>query len=216
MDAYTFQIKHPCTTIISGPSGSGKTFLIAKILKRRRELFDTPLERVIYIYTHYQEIFHELQANDPGIIFTSNIEDMENLAERNTLIICDDIMDTMKRGSRAHELVTQFFVRSSHHLGCSVFLVLQNFFHPGVREISIQSHFLIMFDQPRDRSNFGIISRQILPGQSRFLMEAYKRACEQREHGYLAIDLSPRNKSCPFWVRSSLFPDDEDCELYLP
>ena len=141
---------------------------------------------------------------------------MENLAERNTLIICDDIMDTMKRGSRAHELVTQFFVRSSHHLGCSVFLVLQNFFHPGVREISIQSHFLIMFDQPRDRSNFGIISRQILPGQSRFLMEAYKRACEQREHGYLAIDLSPRNKSCPFWVRSSLFPDDEDCELYLP
>jgi len=216
MDAFSFQIKHPCAGIISGPSGSGKTFLIAKMLKKRREIFDTPIDKVIYIYSHFQDIFHELQANDPGIIFTSNIEDMQNLATTPCLIICDDVMDSMKRGSRAQELITRFFVQSSHHLSCSVFLVLQNLFHPGVREISIQSHFLILFDQPRDRSTIGIVARQIVPGQSSFLVEAYKRACETREHGYLVIDLSPRNKSCPYWVRSSLFPDDEDCELYLP
>jgi len=197
---------------IVGPTGSGKTFFVADLIRKRQEIISTPIEKVIYVYSDFQPIFYKLQAEDPNILFTNRIQDIEELTTDPCLIILDDQMDTLGRG-KDNDLVTRFFIKHSHHRGASVALILQNAFKPGLREININTQYLVMYDQPRDRSTIRTLARQICPGQAQFLQDAYQKAVQDRDYGYLFIDLHPRNKKYKYWLRSHVFPIEE-CEVY--
>ena len=193
-----------------GPSSAGKTYLARQIIQKRKELFSEPLDKVLYLYGSYQPLFSHMQAEDPNITFSDRLEDLENITEP-TLVIIDDFMQEMSKGKQ-NEIVTKFYTKTAHHSNCSVISLLQNAFKSGLRDISINSHYLIYFDQ-RDRSSIDHIARQIAPGNSRFIRDAYIKAVEHREYGYLLIDLSPRNKKYKYFLRNNIFPT-EDCEVY--
>ena len=200
---------------VIGPTNSGKTFTIISLLRNRNKLLSIPIKDVLYIYCDYQPIFETLAAEDPNITFTSNLQDLETYDKSPALIVVDDQMDLIGSSRESNQLVTSYFVKHAHHRGQSIILILQNAFHPSLRVININSSYCLFYDQPRDRTTIKNIARQILPGQSDFLVAAYNRAVRDRDYGYLFINLHPSNKKFKYWVRSCLFPTS-DCEVYSP
>lgn len=175
---------HPFTCTISGPSGCGKTQLLMSILDQRDELISLPPERIIYCYATWQEKFSEYES---FIEFKKGIyEDMENLnKDTRNLIIFDDLMTECQNDLSIQNL----FTRGSHHLNISVFMLTQNIFNKGKfsRTINLNSHYTILFNNPRDKTQIRYLAREMYPDCSKFLVESYNDATK-RAHGYLFLD----------------------------
>jgi hypothetical protein len=177
---------HSFSLLISGPSRSGKTHLLVDILKNHRILIKPQLERIVYCYAVWQNEFDELKQL--GVEFVNGMYDVAefNASTRN-LVIYDDLMEECSNDRGILDL----FTRGSHHLNISVILLTQNLFSKSryMRTISLNTEYLIIFNNVRDKSQFNHVARQIYPDQPKFLIDAYRNATSQ-PHGYLFIDLS--------------------------
>lgn len=100
-------------------------------------------------------------------------------------------------------------------MGITVLFLLQNIFPPGkyMRTISLNAHYIILFKNSRDEQQVKTLGKQIFPNQSKFFMNAYKKATDI-PYSYLCVTLYPgtaeRNQ-----LASKIFPE-EDTILYLP
>ena len=182
------------------------------MIKNRREIINKEINTIIYVYTDHQNVFYELQEQVPDIKFTTDVLDVESLINDATLIIVDDKMDSISKG-KDKDLMINFFIKGCHHRNCSIVLLIQNNFEPGLRTISINSLYRVFFDQPADISSIINIAKQMFPGQSKYLLNAYEKATSRR-FGYLFFALHPASNKL-FKVRSSLYPSS-DCEIYVP
>ena len=54
---YDFKFKHPFCMMVAGPSRSGKTHWVAKLIKKRHDMIDSPVSNVIYYYAHWQQTY---------------------------------------------------------------------------------------------------------------------------------------------------------------
>jgi hypothetical protein len=59
-----------------------------------------------------------------------------------------------------------------------------------------------------------ILARQMYPGKSQFVVEAYEDATK-KPHGYLLIDLTPDTDD-RYRIRTKIFPDDPRPYAYPP
>ena len=209
MDDMTFTLPHPCTISLCGPTGVGKTFLAFDIIKRRIELFSEPINSVTYVYSEFQPKFYELEASDSNVRFTNDVYEIDKIKSGPHLVILDDLQQDLVSDKQKRELVTNFFLRASHHRSISVVLLVQNPFAKGLRDVNLNTQCLILYDYLRDRSVMSHISRQICPGQTKFLQEAYIDAVIRSDFGYLVLTFHPQLKKYKYWVRSSLFPSPE-------
>jgi len=103
-----------------------------------------------------------------------------------TLLILDDLM------SETNQLVAKVFTKISHHRNVSVVYLTQNLFDKNkyARTISLNAHYLVLFKNPRDATQFATLARQMYPNASKFAIEAYKDATSA-PYGHLLIDLKP-------------------------
>jgi hypothetical protein len=87
--------------------------------------------------------------------------------------------------------LTSLFTKGSHHMGISVFFVVQNMFHQGsqMRTISLNSHYIIAMKNPRDKNQIMHLGRQVCPEDTEFFQKAFRRATS-KPYGYLCIDLT--------------------------
>lgn len=106
--------------------------------------------------------------------------------EDNSLIILDDMM--LEAYNKA---VCGLFVKKSHHHNISVILISQNVFHQSKlsRDISLNSKYLVLFKNPRDKSQMLPLARQIYPENPMELYRVYKEVTSI-PHGYLLFDLT--------------------------
>ena len=86
--------------------------------------------------------------------------------------------------------IANLFSRESHHRNITLILILQNLFHQGkyCRDISLNTHYFILFKNPRDIQPIKLLGRQL--GTQKNTLEVYLDA-NQHAFGYLLIDLSP-------------------------
>ena len=111
---------HPFSLIVSGPTSSGKSTLLFQILNNLHQNTTPVIEKIVYIYGIYQDIF----KNYPNIFFTDNLDFMDCSTEVPTVIILDDLMSVLNNSKKLEEL----FTRGVHHRKVSVVLTLQNLF----------------------------------------------------------------------------------------
>lgn len=175
--------------VVSGPSHAGKTVFTLKLLDKRHELFKEAIKRVIWCYGIYQPTLNqELQQRKfithKGIISVNELQ-------RHDIVVLDDLL---KESGNSKD-VTDMFTRAAHHMECFIIFITQNLFPPGkeARTRNLNTHYYAIFKNPRDKSQFEILARQVLPRGSKALIEIFEAATE-RPHGYLFIDFT---QECP-------------------
>jgi hypothetical protein len=153
-------------------------------------------KKVIYCYGAFQSIFDKF----PDIQFHEGLPDSSMFDGTPTLLVLDDFM------SQANETITDLFTKGSHHKNISVVFLTQNIFHKNHRTISLNSHYLVLFKNPRDAYQISTLARQMYPGSSQFMVEAYKDATST-PHSYLMLDLHP-DQDEKIRLRTNIFPGE--------
>jgi len=178
-------MSHPFNALVAGPSQSGKTWWIMKLLSTPGSIIPNP-QRILYCYAEWQPAYQKLSGN---VEFVKGLpaDILSKLdGSLRTLIILDDLM----MESSSNKEITSLFVRGTHHKNASVILVCQNFFEKGLRTVSLNSHYIILFFSPRDQQQIASLARQLYPkNKSQFLVEAYNDATSSSGHSYLFLDL---------------------------
>ena len=105
--------------------------------------------------------------------------------------------------------IVNLFTRGSHHRNLSVIYIVQNLFHQGKgsRSRSLNSHYLVLFKNPRDKLQILTLAKQMYPGQTDFFLNQYEEAVK-RPFGYLLIDLKTTTQdNCR--LRIDVLPSEE-------
>lgn len=91
----------------------------------------------------------------------------------------------------------------------------QNIFHNSkhTRTMSLNSHYIVLFKNPRDVGQVGVLGRQMFQN-GKFLADAFRDATS-RPYGYLLIDLKP-NTDEQLRVRTNIFADESPQFVYVP
>ena len=127
------------------------------------------------------------------------------------LVLLDDQNTEAEKLDETSKLVTQ----GSHHRKITVLYIVQNDFENGKvhSTISPNSHFTLLFKNPRDRGQIRSLAQQVLPTQVLFFIDGYREA-KKKEHGSILLDLHPLTPD-RIRVRSSILKSEE-LEIYAP
>jgi hypothetical protein len=80
--------------------------------------------------------------------------------------------------------------------------------------MNLNMPYLVLFKNPRDAGQVATLARQMYPGKSKFVLEAFDDATK-KPYGYLFVDLKPDTDDA-HRIRTNIFPDDERQYAYVP
>ena len=183
----TLFLKHPFTMFVAGPTGCGKTQFVKKIIEKSSISSHPSPKSIHYFYGEWQPIFNHMN----NVIFHHGLNDqIEKIGSSGApeWIIIDDLMNE----SSNNKLISDIFTKGSHHRNISIILILQNFFTRGkeMRNITLNSQYLVLFKNPRDQSLATNIAKQMYPHRCIWFQKIYEDATSQ-PFSYLFIDLKP-------------------------
>ena len=209
-----YSLKHPFRALFISSSGCGKTTLALQLLANRKNIIDTDIKKIYYVYVHDQPIFDVYRKSHPEIEFIKNIDDLETLitGQEDTLLVLDDLMIDFctKKGSA---YLADWFTRRSRHFKCSVIVLLHSAFPENLRVCSLNTSYTVFFDTPRDRSTITYIQRQMYPGKQNQLVDAFYDAISIK-HGHLVLDHTPQTDE-KLRVRNFILPRQKDMKYYV-
>jgi hypothetical protein len=205
-DIKHLQFKHPFTAIAAGPSGSGKTFLVRDILNNFKDCIadiESDIIKVVWAHGKWQKIYSEPLKN-VDFKYIDGLPEEDDVVGFDVIVI-DDLMSELKN----NKFVLDLFTKGSHHNNQSVILLTQNLYHKGpiVRDLNLNSHYLIIFKSPRDKMQIMTLAKQTHPNNAGFFMSAYEQASFP-PHGYLIVDFkqdTPENLR----LRTRVIPNEE-------
>ena len=131
-------------------------------------------------------------------------------ADERNLVVLDDQM------SEAGKMETSnLFTKGSHHRNITVVYIVQNVLDKGKvhRTISLNSHYMVLFKNPRDEGQMRPLAQQVFPSKVKFFMDSFREATK-KDHGYLLLDIHPLTPD-PLPVRTSKIMSDEE-EIFAP
>ena len=145
------------------------------------------------MFSEWQPDYEEARQCYPHIEFIHEWNDEIYKAirpeDRNLLIIDDQMEEAGNSKSLAN-----LFTKGSHHKNLSIFHLIQNMYHKGgsQRTMSLNSHYNIIFKNPRDATQIRTLAYQMHPGNSKWFLDAFADATS-RPYGYLVLDNHPRS-----------------------
>ena len=197
--------QHPFTCVIAGPTSCGKTQWVMNFLNNVSEMVYPPVSHIVYSYGEWQPSYATLPAH---VNLQEGMSNIPEYAQEPCLLIIDDQMDEVDKN------VMRLFTKGSHHRNISVIYIVQNLFSQNrdYRTISLNAHYLVIFKNPRDASQIAHLAKQMYPGQSRYVQEAFTLAT-RKPYGYLLLDLKQSTPDA-LRLRSRIFPGEEN-EVYI-
>ena len=204
------QLVHPFTCMVAGITGSGKTVWVQSLLQQAQTVIDQPPERIIWCYSQWQPAYTQLLMMIPTIEFVKGIpQSLENDSyldvNKRNLIVIDDQMTEAGKDNR----IVNLFTKGSHHRNLSVIYIVQNLFHQGKgnRSISLNSHYLVLFKNSRDKLQILTLAKQMYPSETAWFIKEYEEAV-RRPYEYLFVDLRPTTTDrCR--LRTNVLPVEE-------
>ena len=213
---YDIKLKTPFRLLLAGPSGSGKTLWMYQFLRYHKELMTVPPAKIIIYYSVWQPIYDNLKERKlsefvKGIPKVDDIEDLQIYKSvGGSLVIIDDHVLSVNKN-----LATIFSV-ASRHSNTSLMFMTQNLFSNNrfFRDISLQSTYIVLFKNPRDKSSIRHLAYQIMPGNTAYMLESYGHALRSA-YSYLFIDLHQQTEDF-IRLRTNIFPHEKPVIVYTP
>lgn len=189
---------HPASWLISGPTRSGKTVFVKNLIEY--QMFRPMSQKIVYCYGAYQPLFRTLKHVEFVEGLPSNLSTLQN-----ALVTVDELMAEVGNDTRLRKL----FTKGSHHRNLSIIFIVQNLFHQGkeMRTIHLNSQYLVLYKNPRDKSQILHLARQMSPGKLKAFQEIFQDATSPA-YGYLLIDLCPETEE-RLRMRTGIFPGDK-------
>ena len=93
------KFQHPCTALIVGGTGAGKTVFMQKIIENREQMFNVPLEKIVFYYSEWQPLYEDLSG---FVDFRQELPLMDDHppGQGPKLIVIDDFMDEIKNHNK--------------------------------------------------------------------------------------------------------------------
>ena len=128
-----------------------------------------------------------------------------NPKENNFLVLDDQMLEASKS-----EQLERIFVQGSHHRNLTVVLIMQNIFEKGkaMRTSNLNANYLVLYKNPRDKGQVGILGRQLYATKWRQFVAALEDATS-KPYSYLLVDLRPETPD-DYRLRANIFPTDDD------
>ncbi|KAK3106055.1 hypothetical protein FSP39_011753 [Pinctada imbricata] len=167
-------------------------------------------DRIMYCYGIHQPLFDDMELEienlemKKGLPTSKEIEDFTK-DRKHRLIVIDDLSHQLLNNQEMELLFTQ----GCHHRRLSIVFMTQNLFQTGSRSrtIALNTYNLVLMKNIRDSSQISFLGRQLFPGRSNVLMEAYIDATKS-PYGYLMVDTSPHSED-QYRLRTHIFPGEE-------
>lgn len=195
---------HPFSCVVAGPSGSGKTEFVIELLNNCDEMITPPPQRIVWCFGEYQRAFDRLPRN--RVEFCEGRPNLKEFDGRQRVLLVID--DLMAESADSKEM-SNLFTKGSHHKDVSVVFITQNLFYRGkeTRTINLNAHYIVLFKNPRDATQIVHLGRQMFPGSSKYVQEAYADATS-RPYGYLFIDLKSTTSDV-LRLRTNVLPEEQ-------
>lgn len=193
------EICHPFSMIVTGSSMSGKTEFVVSLLRARKNLISSPINRIIWCYgqeteklSHLKREFGRSIQIIPGIP-ENLVELLKKHAPNGVIVIFDDLVDSICNNKQVFDL----FIKGVHHMNVSVICVLQDFYAAGNYRVSMirNTNYLAIFPSPMDMALIDLISRKVLPRKQDQFYAMFKHAATSVPYGYLFISGHPESDS---------------------
>ena len=168
---------HDCRNDRIGKNGLGSISAATSFRDHLRSL-----ERIVWCYSQWQPAYTEMLVAMPHIEFVKGIptaleQDSYFDVNKHNLIVFDDQMIDASKDKR----IVNPFICGSRHRNLSVIYIVQNLFHQGKgsRSISLNSHYLVLFKNLRDKLHILTLAKQMYPGQTDFVLYQYEEAVKR-------------------------------------
>jgi len=102
--------------------------------------------------------------------------------------------------------VSQLFTKGSHHRNISLVLITRNLFHqgPSSRDISLNTKYIVVFKNPRDKTQIVHLARQVYPENISSFNKTHLDVCKDT-HSYLFLDFTQSINSLLSFI-TMIFP----------
>jgi len=124
-------------------------------------MIDPPLSNIVYSYREYRQLFCQY----PRVIFHQGLPELNDFdGKEPVLLIIDDLVQ------ETNDMVANLFTKGSHDRNVSVVYLAQNLFPKNefARKISLNAHYMVLFKNPRDATQFANVASQMYPKTSQF------------------------------------------------
>ena len=194
MSVKVLPFRHPSTILVAGPTGCGKTQFLLKVLTTPNAIDPEP-QRIIWIYSEWQSAYETLRdALGQRIQFIKDYDPTElynsiDANFRNVLVLDDQMGSNGTSGGDGAVTLTKFFTQGSHHRNLTIIYIVQNLFNQdrAMRTVNLNSHYQVLFKNPRDQTQVRTVAQQMHPGNSRFVVDAFEDATEP-PYSYMLFD----------------------------
>jgi energy-coupling factor transporter ATP-binding protein EcfA2 len=211
--------RHPSTILVAGPTGCGKTQFLVKLLTTEGAIVPEP-QRIIWIFSEWQPAYETLRsALGQRIQFVKDYdpEQLYNSIDpnfRNVLVLDDQMGSNGTSAGDGAVTLTKFFTQGSHHRNLTIIYIVQNLFNQdrSMRTVNLNSHYQVLFKNPRDQTQVRTVAQQMHPGNSRAVVDAFEDATEP-PYSYMLFDYRPETPD-HLRMRSRVF--DDDSVVYVP
>ena len=183
----SFIFQHPFSMIVAGPSRCGKTYWVINLLLNAERIKPAP-EKIVYCYAHWQPKYDVLKKHIDSVVWHEGMPSklfLDNIS--NAIVVLDDLMAESVNNST----LMGIFTERSHHQKISVILLMQNLYQQGKGSVSIQrnAQFLVLFKNPRDRSQIKVLAMQMFPEKWRKFLEKFEHETN-KPRGKVILDFS--------------------------
>jgi len=169
---------------IAGPTSCGKTTWLKKVLQHG--LITPAPEKITWCYREWQPLYTEMVQTIANMTFVEGLQVPEMDGAVRHVIVLDDLMTDVTKNKE----VSNLFTVGSHHRNTSVICLLQNLFYQGKenRTMNLNSQYLVLFKNPRDRLQISCLARQMYPRDTSRFMDRFEKVTAQ-PYGCLVVDL---------------------------
>ena len=194
--------------LISGQSQSGKTSWIQKLCRHSKEMFNTPVDTILFYNKQFEPGFASLQQDVGNITFSPNLPNEEQLADslqhsKHGLVIIDDALQDISSNPICQELAT----RLAHHLKTSVVFSTQSSQLPGKNGPFIARNIHNAIIMTSANQSYYLRNLGVQLGQYKELKEIYNSISQGGPYSYLCICCHPLRPS-QYRFCTSVFPGE--------